>query len=121
MGENHNCSNYGGEEGCTRCMKALRVEVKLLRDAIDKSNEALADALSVREERNRLVLQYEELKRAASLVYDGLSMNWEGKDYKEYTILDDSTSAPVRQLGEILKGTIKLEGHPEKGERGSAS
>lgn len=63
MSENHNCSNYGGEDGCTRCMKALRVEVKLLRGAIDRSNEALADALGVREERNRLALQVKDLER----------------------------------------------------------
>lgn len=54
MGENHNCSNYGGEDGCTRCMKALRVEVNLLRDAIDKSNVALAEAVGLTESLQRM-------------------------------------------------------------------
>jgi len=46
------------------CLGVLLKERTLLRDAIDKSNAALAEAVKVKEERGRLKSQVDELRGA---------------------------------------------------------
>lgn len=53
------------------CAEILLRERDLLRDAIDKSNEALTEAVKTQEERDKLALQVEGLKKALLRVLDG--------------------------------------------------
>lgn len=54
---------YGHWSTFDLALKGRYKEVLALREAIDKSNEALAEAVKVKEERDRLLLQNDELKK----------------------------------------------------------
>lgn len=53
----HNCIGTKGR------VEGLLAEVRLLHEAIDKSNVALVEAIQTKEERDRLLLQIEEMKK----------------------------------------------------------
>ncbi|MCJ7653034.1 MAG: hypothetical protein MUO75_04970 [Actinobacteria bacterium] len=61
----HNCI------GTKDRVMGLLTEVRLLRDAIDKSNVALEEAVMMKEERDSLKLQVDELKAELKKAHDG--------------------------------------------------
>src|ERR1043166_5187940 len=88
-------------------LSAAQTEVKLLRDAIDKSNIALAEAVETKEERNRLLLQVHELQDIVRLCVEqgGLSFHVEGGKCPE----DDTCDCP-----DALRVNAAMKGYTEK-------
>lgn len=53
-------------------------------------------------EEENLRQQLEEIKKAARALVDKLRCHWEGKDYKEYSVVEDQVSHPISDLEQLL-------------------
>lgn len=88
-----------------KCVELLRekfdckvLEVRLLHTAIDKSNEALEEAVKVKEERDRLLLQIDELKAENTRLV---------KSFNEYGKNVEAENAMLKQLNDDLCERVK--------------
>ena len=76
MGKDHNCTNYGGADGCSACMNDLRAELlDLKREHVALQDGHLDNMLHLVErtrERDTLLLQVRDLQNALDRDKTGL-------------------------------------------------
>lgn len=87
--------------------KALHDEVRLLRDAIDKSNEALKVAVDLKEERDELLLVVKQLSKRTSAVTEPCAC----PEFCSYhaRIVFDSDKEHIRNLKSLLEKMLFLQ------------